>query len=38
MAKVAETAVWPISFLINMITVPKGSQFYLFLAHMSRML
>ena len=28
---VAETAVWPIPFLINMFTALKGSQFYLYL-------
>ena len=27
--KVAETAVWPITFLIYMVTALKGSQFYL---------
>ena len=28
---VAETAVWPIPFLINMFTALKGSQFYFYL-------
>ena len=28
--KVAETAVWPIPFLINMLTALKGSQFYFY--------
>ena len=27
-AYVAETAVWPITFLISMLTALKGSQFY----------
>ena len=30
-AYVAETAVWPITFLISMLTALKGSQFYFFL-------
>ena len=29
-AKVAETAVWPSLFLINMLTTHKGSQFHFY--------
>ena len=34
-AQVTETAVWSTPFLINMITVLKGSQFYFYSVSMS---